>query len=85
MSAYRLNVSDELSVSVSAPPPRRMRAWIIVAISVAAHAAAFGAAFAMRAKEPLQPRTEVVRVLAGHVDETGAFLAMGMADARVRK
>jgi len=63
---------------------KRRAAWIL-AISLAAHAGILACAFAMRSPAPKET-TQVVRVLAGHVDaETGAFEASGVRDARIRK
>jgi hypothetical protein len=84
MRPYRVNSSNDLDVP--SPPRRRGRAAAIVVASVAAHAALLAVAFAARAPEPTAPKTEVVRVLAGHVDPmTGAFEANGLADARIAK
>ena len=82
MSAYRIPANAELDAP--APSKRRVLPWAFLA-TAALHAAVLGAAFAVRAKEPVPQPTAVVTVLSGHVAETtGAFEAAGMQQARVR-
>ena len=85
MRPYRLQPSE---LELEEPPQRhrRARAVVIVVASVAVHAAVLAAAFVSRAPDRMAPRSEVVRVLTGHVDPmTGAFEANGVADARIAK
>lgn len=82
-SIYRVNAVGEIETAV--PKPRRGRGFWILGVSLAAHVALLGAAFASRAPAPRETTTEVVRVLAGRVDaETGAFHASGITDARIK-
>ena len=81
MSAYRIPANTELDAP--APRPRRGLPWAFLA-TAALHACVLGAAFAVRAKEPVAAPTAVVKVLSGRVVETGAFEAAGMQQARVR-
>lgn len=80
MSAYRIPANTELEAP--APTKRRVLPWAVLA-TAALHAGVLGAAFAVRAKEPMAPPTAVVTVLRGHVADTG-FEAAGMQQARVR-
>lgn len=83
MTMYRVNASAELEIA--SPKPRRFRALAIAVVSIGAHAAIIGAAFAARGRGPVAPRTAVVQVLAGHVDPwTGDFQAIGLRSARIR-
>ena len=85
MRPYRVGSSVESEVTNPAPA-RRGRAVAIVIAAVGVHVAVLATAFAMRAPEPVAPRTEVVSVLAGHVDPmTGDFQATGLRDARIAK
>ena len=81
MRPYRV-ISPE--PEVVQPPRRRGRAVAIVIAAVGMHAGLLGAAFMARAPEPVAPRTTVVPVLAGNVDDVGEFHATGLADARIR-
>jgi hypothetical protein len=80
MSAYRIPANTKLEAP--APTKRRVLPWAFLA-TAALHAGVLGAAFAVRAREPVAPPTAVVTVLRGHVADTG-FEAAGMQQARVR-
>jgi hypothetical protein len=84
MRPYRMVSSVESEIAN--PPQRRGRAVAIVIGSIAVHVAVLATAFVMRAPEPVAPKTEVVPVLAGHVDPmTGDFQATGLRGARIAK
>ena len=83
MEIYRTNAAEKLELA-AAPKPSKRRTLAIAALSIAAHAALLGGAFAARSAAPAET-TRVVRVLVGHVDETGSFQARGLADARVKR
>jgi hypothetical protein len=82
-ATQRIHDSSDLETPKSARA--RLRTAMIVIATLGVHAAVLAAAFVSRAPERTAPRTEIVRVLAGHVDELGQFQAVGMADARIRQ
>ena len=80
MSAYRIPANPELSAPTARK--RSVLPWAFLA-TAALHAGVLGAAFAVRAPEPVAPPTAVVTVLNGHVAADG-FQADGLQQARVR-